>query len=170
MRRISGSAQKGVTLVELVVSIVIISVAMVALLNAFGVSVSQNADPILRSKSLKLAQIYLDEALSKYYDHGTPVGGVPAVASPSCSGLGSETGETRVDFNDVDDFHDIDDSPPQKQSGALSGYTGYRVQVSVACVGDDVGASSNEHVKKVLVTVTAPDQSQITIASYKGNH
>lgn len=167
---IRSANAKGFTLIELVISIVIVSIAMVALLNAFGVSVASNADPLLRSKSLSLAQIYLDEALSKYYDHNTPVGGVPAVVSPDCSGLGPESGESRVDYNDVDDFNGTNDKPPRKQNGVLTDYDGYRVQVSVACVGADVGAASNNQVKKILVTVTSPDETQIKIASYKGNY
>lgn len=162
--------ESGFTFIELIIAILIISIAMISLLNAFGLSVGRSADPILRSKSLKLSQIYLDEALSKYYDHSTPAGGVPAVSAPDCSALGPEAGETRIDYNDVDDLHGIDDSPPRKQTGLLSGYDRFRVQVSVTCVGNDVGALANEQIKKVLVTVTAPEGSQFTIASYKGNH
>ena len=47
--------QTGVTLVELVISIIIISIAMVALMNAFSVSMQGSADPLWRNKTLKLA-------------------------------------------------------------------------------------------------------------------
>jgi MSHA pilin protein MshD len=160
--------QTGLTLVELVISMIIISVSMVALLNAFGISTAASVDPLLRTKSMKLAQIYLDEALSKYYDDNTPQGGLPAVPSPDCSALGAD-GQSRADYNDVDDFHTTDDSPPVKQDGPLSGYANYRVQVTVTCVGDQFGQPSNQ-IKKILVSVTPPRGQPLLFASFKGNY
>lgn len=162
--------QRGVTLVELVISIVIISIAMVALLNAFGVSVSRSADPLWQNKSLKLAQLYLDEILAKAYDHSTPIGGMPHVASPSCSGLGPETGETRASYNDVDDYNGLIDAPPMSIVGALdASYAAYEVRVSVSCDGTAVSASAQNHAKRVLVQVIAPNNTQLNFAAYKGN-
>ena len=162
--------QAGVTLVELVISMVIISVALVAVLNSFGFLVSKSADPLWRNKSLKLAQLYLDEILARSYDDATPVGGVPPVASPSCSGLGPESGEARATFNDVDDYNGVDDSPPVSLIGSIdSSYSSYRVQVTVTCDGSTVSASGNSHSKKILVQVTPPRERPIAFAAYKGN-
>ncbi len=108
---IGGHRQAGVTLVELVISIIILSIAMIALMNAFSLSMSTSADPLWRNKTLKLAQLYLDEILAKNYDHTTPVGGVPYVASPSCASLGPDGSETRATYNDVDDYHGISEAP-----------------------------------------------------------
>lgn len=162
--------QQGVTLVELVISIVILSIAMVAVLSAFSYSASQSADPLWRNKTLKLSQLYLDEILSKSYDHNTPLGGVPAVSSPSCSGLGPESGETRANYNDVDDYNGLDDLPPVSLIGALdSSYSSYRVTVSVSCDGTSVSASGNSHAKKILLTITPPGQAAQRFAVYRGN-
>lgn len=166
--------QRGVTLVELVISIVIISIAMVAVLSSFGLSVSRSADPLWQNKSLKLAQLYLDEILAKSYDHNSPLGGIPHIATPSCAGLGPETVsgtlESRAIFNDVDDYNGLVDAPPVSLIGALdASYARYAVSVAVSCDGSDVGASGNSHAKKILVQVTPPDQSPIAFAAYKGN-
>jgi MSHA pilin protein MshD len=166
-----------VTLVELVISIVVLSIAMVALMNAFSVSMSSSADPLWRNKTMKLAQLYLDEILSKAYDHNTPLGGLPFVATPSCAGLGRESGETdRADFNDVDDYDGWTEAPPLSLNGTLdSSYSLYSVSISVVCDGTRVGAmensttGSNAHAKKISVTITAPNQSPITFAVYRGN-
>lgn len=160
----------GVTLIELVISIVVISIALVAVLNSFSFSVSQSADPLWRNKSLKLAQLYLDEILARSYDESTPVGGLPPVASPSCAGLGPEGGETRATYDDVDDYNGIDDAPPVSLIGAIdSSYGNYRVQVSVGCDGSSVAASGNSHAKKIIVQVTPPGEGPISFAVYKGN-
>jgi len=166
--------QRGVTLVELVISIVIISIAMVAVLNSFSFSMSQSADPLWRNKSLKLAQLYLDEILAKNYDDATPVGGLPEVSNPDCSSLGPEGGETRATYNDVDDYHAPTPVVPESLTGTLdSSYDDYRVAVVVTCDGDTVGASgtvSDNHAKKITVIVTPPGQNPISFAAYKGNY
>lgn len=171
------SRQKGVTLVELVISIVVLSIAMVALMNAFSVSMSSSGDSLWRNKTLKLAQLYLDEILSKNYDHNTPLGGLPFVASPSCTGLGPDAGETdRAEFNDVDDYHGLTESPPLSLNGVLdASYSTYSVSISVICDGAAVFAMnsygvSNAQAKKISVTITPPNQVPQTFAVYKGNY
>jgi MSHA pilin protein MshD len=165
-----------VTLVELVISVVILSIAMVAVMNSFSVSMSHSADPLWRNKTLKLAQLYFDEILSKNYDHLTPVGGVPVLASPSCnpSNIGPDSPggvlETRANFNDVDDYDDLSDSPPVSLTGGLdSSYNAYSVLVEVDCDGATVSASGANHAKKVTLTITPPEQSAVVFAAYKGN-
>jgi MSHA pilin protein MshD len=168
--------QQGVTLIELVISIVILSIAMVAVMNSFSFTMKHSADPLWRNKTLKLAQLYLDEILAKNYDHNTPVGGVPLVASPSCTSsyLGPDspggTLETRAVFNDVDDYDGLLDSPPVSITGALdSSYSAYDVSVLVDCDGATVAASGASHAKKVSVSITPPGQSTMTFSAYKGN-
>jgi len=171
LHRLYRPKQAGVTLVELVISIVIISIAMVAVLNSFSVSISQSADPLWRNKSLKLAQFYLDEILAKSYDHATPLGGVPPVASPSCASLGPDGSESRVNYNDVDDYNGLVDAPPVSLIGAIdASYAQYSVTVAVSCDGSNVSASGNSQAKKILVVITSPGQNPVSFAAYKGNY
>jgi MSHA pilin protein MshD len=167
--------QQGVTLVELVISIVIISIAMVALMSSFSLSMSHSADPLWRNKALKLGQLYLDEILAKKYDELSPIGGLPFVASPSCANLGPDgtapNQETRTSYDDVDDYHGITDSVPLSLTEPLdSSYDDYRITITVVCDGTDVGASGNNHAKIITVLVTPPNQSPIAFAGYKGNY
>lgn len=169
--------QNGVTLVELVISIVILSIAMVAVMNSFSYSIKYSADPLWRNKTLKLAQLYFDEILAKNYDHSTPVGGMPVVASPNCTSgyLGPDSPggvlETRGGFNDVDDYDGLSDSPPVSLtgSGLDSSYGNYSVSVSVECDGTAVSASGASHAKKITLSITPPGQGAVTFAAYKGN-
>ena len=155
---------KGMTLVEMVISIVLISIAITAVLSAFSTSMGRSSDPLWKSKSLKLAQLYLDEILSKKYDSSTPLGGIPATTS--CS-VASSVGN-RATFDDVGDFNGVNDSPPELVSGALADYANYRVQVSVSCVGGEVGLASN-NAKRITVTITPPNQSPMPFSVYRGN-
>jgi len=168
---VSQQKQRGVTLVELVISIVILSIAMVAVMSSFSVSIGRSADPLWRNKSLKLAQLYLDEILSKNYDDATPLGGLPVDTNPSCGSLGPDGGETRATYNDVDDYDGTVDAPPVSLVGGLdSAYDNYSVSVSVECDNSNqVNASGTNHAKKISVTVTPPGQSDMVFAVYKGN-
>jgi len=166
--------QRGVTLIELVISIVVLSIAIVAMMNSFSVSMRHSADPLWRNKSLKLAQLYLDEILAKNYDESTPLGGIPFEPTPLCSSLNSDGSETRETFDDVDDYNGVDDLPPVNLSNSIDvSYALYRVTVEVTCDGDNVGATggtSDNHAKKITVIVTPPGQSPMTFAVYKGNY
>jgi MSHA pilin protein MshD len=176
LAKINSRYQAGVTLVELVISIILLSIAMVALMNAFSVSMLNSADPLWRNKTLKLAQLYLDEILAKNYDHNTPVGGMPYVETPNCTNLGPDGLEDREDFNDVDDYDDIDNEVPSSLIASIdSSYNDYRVSVDVVCVGNQVGAVDKDNLidstqaKKITVTITPPGQVAIHFAAYKGN-
>lgn len=169
------SKQTGVTLVELVISIVILSIAMVALMSAFSNTMLNSADPLWRNKTLKLAQLYLDEILAKNYDHATPVGGIPFVTTPSCGALGPETGETRETYNDVDDYNGLTESPKSLITTLDSSYSNYQISIDVSCRGNEVDAVGAGNVvslvqaKKITVSITPPGQSAIPFSVYKGN-
>lgn len=59
--------QRGVTLIELIIAIVVLSIAMVGILNALGGNALRNVDPQIRLQALAIAESYLDEALSKSF-------------------------------------------------------------------------------------------------------
>lgn len=167
--------QGGVTLVELVISIVIISIAMVAMLNSFSVSINQSAEPLWRNKAMKLAQLYLDEILAKKFDESTPIGGVPPVGGATCD-LADEESDDRTQFDDVGDYNGLTDAPPVSLIASLdSSYDDYSVSVTVECDGDQVdaensaGAVSDNHAKLITVAITAPNGDTISFAAYKGN-
>lgn len=168
-------SQKGVTLVELVISIVIMSIAMLALLSSFGVSIQQSAEPLWRTKTLKLAQLYLDEILAKRFDDTTLLGGVPAYPGAGCD-TASEEGNDRTQFDDVGDYNGIADAVPVSLISPLdSSYDNYRVTITVECDGDSVdaenslGVVANNQAKLITVAITAPNNKTMRFAAYKGN-
>lgn len=176
------SMQSGVTLVEMVITIVLVSIALVGVISAFSGSMSRSADPLWRNKSLKLAQLYLDEILAKPYDEQTLVGGGYPIGFTYTTGafgcsdaaLGTDGEGSRADYDDVDDFDDISDTPPQNVLGTLdaSAYAGYQVSVQVSCDGTTVGASgtnANAQAKRITVTVTPPNGQSMAFTAYRGN-
>ena len=111
--------QKGISLIELVIFIVILSVALTGITLIYINTTRYSADPVVRIRSIELAQSTLEEILLKAYDHNTPVGGgcVQFTANSNCPAVGSNpTAETeasglvaeeadRTTYNDVDDYN-----------------------------------------------------------------
>ena len=161
-----GRVQNGATLVELVITIVIISVAIAGVVGAFALITGRSADPLNQTRAVELAQLYMDEILTQRYDNQTPVGGMPPY-SGSCN-IGPESGETRAGFDDVDDYHNLTDDPPATLQGPVAGYTGFSVSVTVACAGGQVGLAS-EDAKRIDLTITAPGGQDFAFSAYRAN-
>ncbi len=161
----------GVTLIELLITIVILAIMVVAVVSGISTSISRSADPLITHKSVLLAQAYADEILTKRFTEDTPIGGVPAVTGTAACVAGPNGVEGRADFDDVDDYDGVDDAPPVLQTGAaLDGYGDYRVTVGVACAGTALGLAANEYAKAVTINVFGPGGRALTFTSYRGNY
>ena len=165
-----GAHQSGVTLVELIITIVVLGIALSALVSALSEGVSQSATPLWEGKALELQQAYLDEILAMQFDDATPVGGGEVVGANAPCTLTNE-GQSRSQFDDVDDYHNLTDTPPVliESSIDMSQYAQYSVRVQVACAGSELGLSENRLAKRILVTVIAPGGQSRNVAVYKGN-
>ncbi|AOY88875.1 MSHA biogenesis protein MshD [Marinobacter salinus] len=159
-------AEQGATLVELVITIVIISVAIAGVVGAFSLITGRSADPLNQTRAIELAQLYMDEILTRKYDDSTSQGGVPKY-SGACN-IQTEAGETRATFDDVDDYDGLIDSPPRSAEGALTGYNGFSVSISVVCAGAEVGLPASE-AKRIDLDITAPGNQSFVLSAYRAN-
>ncbi len=143
--------ESGVSLLEMIVFIVVVSIALVALLSVYNQSARANVDPIVQLRLLEAAQSRLDEIIALKYDESTPTGGVPACGS-GLAGSVACTNTPDANMNDVDDFSGPagDDSP----------YPGYQRTVTV-------GVDGNR--KLISVTVSAPGGQALTLSAYRYN-
>lgn len=158
--------QRGATLVELVMTIVIISVAIAGVVGAFALISGRGADPLNQTRAVELAQLYIDEIITKKYDDSTPQGGFPKY-SGGCN-IGPDGGESRGSFNDVDDYHDTTDSPPRTVEGTIDGYEGFTVAVEVECAGGEVELPGPE-AKRIDLRITAPGDQTFVFSAYRAN-
>jgi len=85
----SGRCERGMSLVELVMAIVIVSAALSGVLLTFDFGTARSADPMLQTQAQSVARAYLEEIIGQAYD------------DPD----GNESGEVRATFDDVDDYH-----------------------------------------------------------------
>jgi len=106
---------RGFTLIELIVAMVVISVALVGVMSVINLTVLHSADPVLRQQSIAIAESYMEEISLKNY------------TDPDTDGEGN-----RALFDDVDDYDGLNDHGARDQNGhAISGLEKYEVSVSV---------------------------------------
>lgn len=160
-------AQRGATLVELIITIVIIGVAIAGVVGAFSLIVGRSADPLNQTRAVSLAQIYMDEILSRKYSEDTPQGGVPR--SIGCS-INTEESD-RAGYDDADDYNAINNESPRNAEGDLldsPAYSGFSVSVSVICAGSEVGLP-NDDAKRIDVTILDPSDQNYQFTAYRTN-
>jgi MSHA pilin protein MshD len=143
--------QSGVSLVEMVVFIVVVSIALLALVGVFRQATIGNVDPLIRVQALEAAQSKLDEILLLKYDENTPTGGIPACSSAQ---LGSQACSNTADanLNDVDDYNGVNEI-----NTPLPGYT------------RSVIVETNGDIKLITVSVTTPSGDTILLAAERAN-
>lgn len=127
--------QSGMTLVELIMAIVIVSVGLAGVLAVFQTVVRGSADPLIRKQMLAVAEGMMEEIALKPYA-GSAV--VPA-------------GCARATFADVDDYNGYASTGICDLEGNAIGHlAGYDVAVAVGV--DALGGVAE--AKRITVTVT----------------
>ncbi|MEQ8770659.1 MAG: hypothetical protein RIB60_09130 [Phycisphaerales bacterium] len=149
--------RRGLTMVEAVISTLLVAGLMVAAMDAVGASVVTREKIVQETRGQQLADSML-QAISNFA-YTDPDGGLDLGVIKIESG--EETGAGWGRFDDVDDFDGWSASPPQARDGsALPGYSKrWTRSVEVALVRrdslDDIGLlSGGEGVKRIVVSVT----------------
>lgn len=169
--------QQGFSLVEMIVTILIISIATVGISSSLAFGLRHQSDGIWRTKAVALADAYFEEIAAKRYDENTPNGGVPACSPTTiaCSSAANfDDGETRGEFDDVDDYNGVSDMPPQDANGnPRIGYNNYRVSVDVAYASPAqvtaLGLAAASDAKVVTIRVTPPGQQDMEFTLLRSN-
>ncbi|MEQ1635756.1 MAG: type II secretion system protein [Methylococcales bacterium] len=139
--------QAGITLIELIVALVIIAIALTGVLSVMNLTASHSADPLVQQQAINVAQAYLEEVLLQGY------------SDPD----GTNAGETRATFDNVDDYHNLTNVGAQDQNGAaIPTLSNYTVNVSVAAQ-----TISGLSAKQVSVTASGPGVPGVTLVGYK---
>jgi len=164
---ILGNSKKsflGFSLIEMVITILVLGIALSALSRTLFGNVGRSADPLWQSKATHLAQAYLDEILAMRYSEASPLGGS---SMGSCSVDGPEAGETRALFDDVDDYHNLSETGDFLDTSTTSDYSQYSVNVQVNCVDHTDTAATNS--KQVLLTIIAPGNNRLRFSVFRGD-
>jgi len=151
----------GFSLVELILAIVVIGISVAAVMSVFVVTTQHSADPMARQQAQLIAESYLDEILiKKFYDPDT---------NNVCPGAA----EARTAFDNVCDYHGLNQVPTNQFGTAIAGLSAYNVQVSVTTSGVSLNGVDNTSVIRILlvtVTVTGPNNTSVTLNAYRTNY
>lgn len=143
--------QLGVSLVELIMFIVIVSTALAGILLVMNAVTRSSADPLPRKQALAIAESLLEEIESQ--DFANPPGGFAGAAVQA----------NRASFDDVLDYNGLTTVGAFAINGAapVPGLGGYGVTVAVVPQGAWNGIAAGSSVM-ITVTVTTPNGEAIT--------
>lgn len=156
----SGRRRRGgFSLVEVVVTILIVGGLMAAALNTVGASRLTQYNTNQRSRALALGQSLMAEILQQDYEEPD---------TPGSFGLeGAENSTKRDLYDDIDDYAGWSASPPEDKDGALvENTTGFRRLVTVKWVDTsdpDVESVLPTGMKGITVVVTCQDREMVRL-------
>jgi MSHA pilin protein MshD len=146
-----GRGERGATLIELVISIVVIAIAASAVLGVLSASVGRSADAMVLRQAVAIAEAYLEEISRK-----------PFLDPDGVDGEG-----TRPEFDDVDDYDGLVDNGARDQFGAaLPPLAQYTVTVSVTPSTALAGVPQVD-AQRIDVRVTYPGNGAVALTGYK---
>ncbi len=147
--------ERGVSLIELVITITLIGIAVSAVLGTLAANAKGSADGMVRAQAMAIADAYLEEIRLKPF------------TDPD--GTDGESG--RLNFDDVDDYNGLFDVGAIDQFGnAITGLSQYRVAVAVVHSSALTGVT-NANTLRIDVTVTHPAAGvDVRVTGYRANY
>lgn len=181
--------RSGFTLIELVVGIVTLGIALTVLTTLVFPQARQSTVPFQQMKAAQLGQSLLDEIMNKAFDEQSIRPGAlrcdendgepDFVACTSQMMLGPEE-SSRADYNDVDDFHELELSLSQIEDTLGRSlepfFQGFSASVRVFYDADLSGTENTSTpqntalFKRIEVTIQLPDNSTAVFSAYRGNY
>lgn len=178
------SPQRGLTLIELIVFILVVSIGLAGVLLAINTGVARSADPMIAKQALAAAESLLEEIELQPFTYCDP-GDTAAATTTSSAGCTTAAqsmdtpgnwgvGKTRygpVFFDNVADYNGFTMAGTlndifQQSSTRLAGYN---AAVSVTQVGTGFGLSNNADALRIDVTVTGQGNT-VTVTGFRFRH
>lgn len=154
--KITKHASCGFTLIEMIITIVVLASVASGVMFAYFQNISKSSDPMVRQQAIIIAKSYLEEIVLKPYSD------VDGAETGSC-----EEG-SRVQYDDVADYDCINDNAGalDQFGNSLAGLGAYNVVVNVSAV--NIGAPAVA-ARRIDITVTHDAYSSInmTLTGYR---
>ena len=147
---------RGFVLVEVAITYVLLTVALVALLPVFVMAIKAGKSTEQLQTATYLSQELLEEIRLRKWDQNTL--STPGHISNPSTTLGPDAGETdKTKFNDVDDFNGLAENPPKDPlNNPLTYFSAYTRTVAVRYVDSNM---------VVLSTPTTSDYKQVQVCT-----
>ena len=150
------AAQRGVTLIELIIFIVIITVGIVGILSVMNITTRSSADPIVRKQAVAMAEAILEEVLSR-----DSAATLPETDMTNCS--------NRAQYVGIADYACFDGAPATAVISGTNtlGSTSLPVLAGLTATVGVAGVNvSGVVLQRVAVTVTGGNES-VTLFAYR---
>lgn len=155
--------RNGLTLVEVMVSTLLVGVVLVAAMDTVGGVFKTRNIAVEAQVGPALARNLMSEVLQNAFTDPEQPDGPIALES-------GESGATRADWDDVDDYNGWNAPSPVKSDGMPLGYgAGWQRQVSVSFVNPDTitTSGSDTGLKLITATVTSPTGSSMVVQALR---
>ena len=176
--RIPSLCQRGISLIELVVFITVVSVAVAGVLSVMNTAGEKSADPVARKQALAVAEGLLEEVTAQPFtwcdpDDTAVTTATSAGACLTAEAMGPEAGESRYAVPMFDNVNDYDGLSMSGIRGVADASTvllaGYGAEVSVTQVGSSFGLADNAAALRIDVRVHGNGED-ITLTGYRFRH
>jgi MSHA pilin protein MshD len=186
------SKQLGVTLIELIVFMVIVSIAIAGVLKALQAANRDSVDPLIRKQALSIAESLLLEVQQQPFTFCDPddANAATATSTAACTvsqdkggaALTSASPSSESRYSTTDPLDNVADyggfvMPGGGCSGIclpgdttpLAGLTGYSASIAIARAGgtSPYAGFPLDAVLKITVTVTGPANTQVALVAYR---
>jgi len=175
--------QRGLSLIELLIFIIVVGIGVAAVLTAINQGVRASADPMIRKQALAAAESLIEEIELQPFTYCDPrdANATTATSTAGCSSAAFSmdnpanwgSGKTRYGptfFDNVADYNGFSMSGTLNDvfQQASSNLTGYSASVSVSQVGASFGLP-NTDVLRITVTVSGSGNS-VTLTGFRFRH
>lgn len=188
---------KGFTLVEIIVGIVVLSIALTLITSLIVPAARQSVSPVYQVRAVTLGQALLNDIMGKSFDEqSSRTGGrlrcgdynappCSTTLGPTANELDPSGAVIRERLNDVDDFHCLTNNPNMQVCSSprimplqnalgdslAARYPNYLYEITL-CYSDASGqclSSGMSAFKRVLVTIITPDGQRLDFSAIRGN-
>jgi len=170
---------RGLSLIELVIFIAVVSAALAGVLAVFIQSTGTSADPMLRRQSLAIAQSLLEEVslMPFTFCDGDDANVTTATSTAGCAGGADAIGPDGENRFATPQFDNVNDYAGYAMSGivditntAVAGLSGYSASVAVTAAALNTMSAASGDVLRISVTVTDPRGGTLTLDGYRTRH
>lgn len=182
--------QRGISLVELIMFIMIVSIALAGILLVMNVTTKSSADPLIHKQALAIAESLLEEVELMPFTYCDPndVNAATATGAASCTGgaggandqnkggaaLTTPTPPSETRYSTSDPFDNVADYggfAMNSGNGGIRDITGnvitalnnYSATVAVATINFQGISQASGDAVQITVTVTGPDNVPVTV-------
>jgi MSHA pilin protein MshD len=176
--------QRGFTLIELVIFIIVVGVGLAGVLSVFNLTVFRSADPMVRKQMLSIAEALLEEVEMQPFSYCDPTDAsvTTAASTADCAPstvetLGVEAGETRSSstnpFNNVSDYSGLATIDPVTDISGTHSYADYSATVSLTAEALDTIASNSTPATMEALRITVivnHGSDSLRLDGYRARH